>query len=78
MNSLDQLLHGHAFLDDLQSLDPDLYKNLLFVKHYAGDADDLALSFAVDEDCLGTTVTVDLKTAGRAIAVTNENTSSDN
>ena len=56
-----------------QSLDPDLYKNLLFVKHYEGDIDDLALTFAVDEDFLGSVVTVDLKVAGRAIGVTNEN-----
>ena len=30
---LAKLLHGHAFIDDLQSLDPDLYKQLIFVKH---------------------------------------------
>jgi hypothetical protein len=41
-----KLLHGHAFLDDLQSLDPGLYKNLIFVKHYDGDVEDLCLTFA--------------------------------
>ena len=44
-----KLLHGHAFLDDLQSLDPALYKNLIFVKHYEGDVEDLCLTLAVDE-----------------------------
>ena len=54
---LAKLLHGHAFIDDLQSLDPDLYKNLIFVKHYEGDVDDLALTFAVDEQVRHATAT---------------------
>eukprot|EP01052_Picozoa_sp_SAG31_P022425 SAG31_NODE_1784_length_7279_cov_2.932869_2_plen_301_part_00 len=70
---LAKLLHGHAFIDDLQSLDPDLYKNLIFIKHYEGDVEDLALTFAVDDQQFGQNITVDLKVAGRAITVANEN-----
>ena len=56
-----KLLHGHAFLDDLQSLDPALYKNLIFVKHYEGDVEDLCLTLAVDEEVFGQSTTVDLE-----------------
>ena len=70
---LAKLLHGHAFLDDLQSLDPQLYKNLIFVKHYDGDVEDLCLTFAVDEEMFGQTTTVDLIPGGRACEVNNQN-----
>lgn len=39
--------------DELSTLDPELYKNLTFVKHYDGDITDLELSFAFEEDVLG-------------------------
>ena len=71
-----KLLHGHAFLDDLQSLDPALYKNLIFVKHYDGDVEDLCLTFAVDEEVFGMSTTVDLKPGGRAFTVNNQNRTS--
>jgi hypothetical protein len=73
---LAKLLHGHAFLDDLQSLDPQLYKNLIFVKHYDGDVEDLCLTYAVDEEMFGQTQTVDLKPGGRAFMVTNQDKTS--
>jgi len=34
-------------LDDLASLDPDLYKGLIFLKHYKGNPEDLSLNFTV-------------------------------
>ena len=34
-------------MDDLSSLDPDLYKGLVFLKHYAGNLEDLSLNFTV-------------------------------
>jgi ubiquitin-protein ligase E3 C len=34
-------------LDDLASLDPTLYQGLIFLKHYTGDLEDLALNFTV-------------------------------
>lgn len=39
----------HA-VDDLQSLDPDLYHGLVYLKNHTGDVADLSLTFAVDED----------------------------
>jgi ubiquitin-protein ligase E3 C len=36
-----------SFLDDLVSLDPDLYQGLIFLKHYTGNPEDLSLNFTV-------------------------------
>lgn len=75
---LNQLLDRHhsAFyspIDELPSLDPELYKNLTYVKHYDGDIADLDLVFSYDEDCMGKIVTHDLLPGGKVMAVTNEN-----
>ena len=37
-------------VDDLASLDPELYNGLVYLKNYVGDVRDLSLTFAVDED----------------------------
>lgn len=34
-------------MDDLASLDPELYNGLIFLKHYAGNPEDLSLNFTV-------------------------------
>lgn len=40
-----------SFLDDLPSLDPELYQGLLFLKNYNGDVEkDLCLNFTVTEN----------------------------
>jgi ubiquitin-protein ligase E3 C len=36
-----------SFLDDLASLDPDLYRGLIFLKHYTGNPEDLSFNFTV-------------------------------
>ena len=40
-------LGKQSYLDDLASLDPELYKNLLFLKNYTGNPEDLSLNFTV-------------------------------
>lgn len=45
-----QWLGKQSFLDDLASLDPDLYNGLIFLKHYNGNFEDLALNFTVALD----------------------------
>jgi ubiquitin-protein ligase E3 C len=40
-------LGKQSFLDDLATLDPELYQGLLFLKHYPGNTEDLSLNFAV-------------------------------
>jgi ubiquitin-protein ligase E3 C len=51
-----QWLGKQSFLDDLASLDPDLYQGLIFLKHYIGNPEDLALNFTVAEE--GTFITI--------------------
>jgi len=62
-----------SFLDDLASLDTDLYNGLIFLKHYTGDCEDLSLTFSIDEEELGLTKVVDLIPNGRDTPVTKEN-----
>ncbi|KAK6102329.1 HECT-domain (ubiquitin-transferase) family protein [Brugia pahangi] len=60
--------------DELSQLDPDLYKSLIYVKHYSdSDVADLSLTFSIDEDILGHVRTTDLIPGGHAMHVTNEN-----
>ncbi|KAI9342736.1 hypothetical protein DFJ73DRAFT_797429 [Zopfochytrium polystomum] len=68
-----KLLGRMTFLEDLPSLDPQLYKNLLFLKHYEGDSEDLGLTFTVDQEFFGSVTSQEIKPGGGAIAVTNEN-----
>ncbi|CAD5216371.1 unnamed protein product [Bursaphelenchus xylophilus] len=59
--------------DELSSLDPELYKNLTFVKHYDGDVEDLGLTFAFSEEVLGKVETHELIAGGGNITVNNIN-----
>ena len=40
-------------VSDLPSLDPELYKNLMFLKSYEGDVSDLCLDFTASEEAYG-------------------------
>ncbi|CAA2973673.1 E3 ubiquitin- ligase UPL7 [Olea europaea subsp. europaea] len=68
-----KLLGRYSFLDELSTLDPELYKNLIYVKHYDGDVTDLSLDFTVTEESLGKRKVIELKPGGKDICVTNEN-----
>ena len=75
---LTQILgHDHSamysYLDEMSSADPELHKNLNYVKHYDGDLEDLGLTFSFDQDILGKVVTYELIPGGRTINVTNTN-----
>ena len=70
---LRKLLGKANTLSDLPTLDPDLYKNLMFLKSYNGDVDDLALAFTAVDTALGTHKEVPLIPNGDNIPVTNEN-----
>ena len=48
---LRKMLGKEMYFDDLESLDADLYKNLLWTVRYTGDYADLALNFEVNEVC---------------------------
>ncbi|CAA7268561.1 unnamed protein product [Cyclocybe aegerita] len=66
-------LGRQSFLDDLASLDPELYNGLIFLKHHAGNPEDLSLNFTVAIEEFGVTKTIDLIPNGSNITVTREN-----
>lgn len=63
----------YSSIDQLPSLDPELYKNLTYIKHYEGNVEDLGLTFSYDEERLGEVVSHELRPAGKIIPVTNDN-----
>lgn len=62
----------YSCIDELPSLDQDLYRSLTYIKHFQEDVQELDLTFSVDEDYMGKIVTHELMPGGKAIAVTNE------
>lgn len=68
-----KLLGRAACLDELALLDPELHRNLTYLKRYEGDARDLALDFTVTEELFGRHRVVELRPGGAAVPVTNEN-----
>ncbi|XP_059616047.1 ubiquitin-protein ligase E3B [Phlebotomus argentipes] len=63
----------YSCMDELPSLDKELYRSLTFIKHYQGDVSELDLTFSVDEDVMGKIVTHELHPGGRIRPVTNDN-----
>lgn len=61
--------------DDLYSLDPDIYKNLVVIRNYNGDVEsDLGLNFALTQDVgHGEQKSIELVHGGEDKAVTNTN-----
>ncbi|KZC14784.1 Ubiquitin-protein ligase E3C [Dufourea novaeangliae] len=57
----------------LASLDPIMYRNLLYLKSYKGDVSDLGLDFTILSDELGERRVDELKPSGANIPVTNHN-----
>ncbi|RAL44564.1 hypothetical protein DM860_003323 [Cuscuta australis] len=68
-----KLLGRYSFLDELSTLDPVLYRNLMYVKHYEGDVRELSLDFTITEESLGKRHVIELKHGGKNISVTDEN-----
>jgi hypothetical protein len=66
-------LGKQSFLDDLVSLDVELYKGLILLKNYPGDPEDLSLNFTIAEQEFGLTKSLDLVPNGSNIAVTRAN-----
>ncbi|KAL9238927.1 hypothetical protein vseg_013294 [Gypsophila vaccaria] len=70
---IQKLLGRYSFLDELSTLDPELYRNLMCVKNYEGDVEDLSLDFTITEELLGKRTTIELKPGGKDTNVTNDN-----
>lgn len=64
---------NYSYIDELPSLDEELYRSLSYIKHYEGDVSDLDLTFSLDEDNMGKIETHELIPGGKAISVSNEN-----
>ncbi len=61
-------------MDDLPSLDPELYQGLLFLKNYQGDVEqDLSLNFTISQQEFGQPKLIELIPNGAQISVTQEN-----
>ena len=60
-------------LPDLGTMDAQLYNNLMFLKNYDGDAEDLCLAFTVANDDFGGNREMDLVPNGSEMSVTNLN-----
>lgn len=72
---LSKLVSRHSNVDvhHLASLDPVMYRNLLFLKSYEGDVADLGLDFTVLNEELGETRVEELKPDGANVPVTVSN-----
>lgn len=63
----------HAYLDDLPSLDKQIYSSLVFLKQYQGDFEELALTFSNPVEEGQERNDIDLVRNGRNIPVTYQN-----
>ncbi|KAI5650965.1 hypothetical protein M9H77_36970 [Catharanthus roseus] len=70
---LSKLKQKHNYLNDLPSLDPELYRHLIFLKHYEGDISDLELYFVIVNNEYGEQKEEELLPGGKNLRVTNEN-----
>ncbi|XVE82321.1 hypothetical protein DITRI_Ditri15bG0138900 [Diplodiscus trichospermus] len=70
---LSKLKQKYNYLNDLPSLDPELYRHLIFLKHYKGDISELELYFVIVNNEYGEQTEEELLPGGKNIRVTNEN-----
>ena len=57
---LKKMRNPHSDVNDLVTLDPELYRNLMFLRDYTGDFADLALTFTTADSDLTHTREVSL------------------
>ncbi|XP_052204385.1 E3 ubiquitin-protein ligase UPL6 isoform X2 [Diospyros lotus] len=70
---LSKLKQKYNYLNDLPSLDPELYRHLIFLKHYGGDISELELFFVIVNNEYGEQMEEELLPGGKNVRVTNEN-----
>ncbi|XP_073101038.1 E3 ubiquitin-protein ligase UPL6 isoform X3 [Elaeis guineensis] len=70
---LSKLKRKHNYLHDLPSLDPELYRHLLFLKHYEGDVSELELYFVIVNNEYGEQREEELLPGGKEKRVTSDN-----
>ncbi|KAF3456410.1 hypothetical protein FNV43_RR01060 [Rhamnella rubrinervis] len=69
---LSKLKQKYNYLNDLPSLDPELYRHLIFLKHYKGDVSELELYFVIVNNEYGEQREEELLPGGKNQHVTNE------
>ncbi|KAG5555349.1 hypothetical protein RHGRI_012776 [Rhododendron griersonianum] len=69
---LSKLKQKYNYLNDLPSLDPELYRHLIFLKRYEGDIADLELYFVIENNEYGEQTEEELLPRGKSTRVTNE------
>ncbi|KAK4770469.1 hypothetical protein SAY87_031001 [Trapa incisa] len=70
---LSKLKQKHNYLNDLPSLDPELYRHLIFLKNYKGNLSELELYFVIVNNEYGEQREEQLVPNGKDQHVTNEN-----
>ncbi|RLN56727.1 hypothetical protein BBJ28_00022694, partial [Nothophytophthora sp. Chile5] len=70
---LSKLLHSFNHLNELPSLDPEIFKNLMFLKSYDGDVEDLGLTHTVVKEVFGEQKEIEIIPGGGDVPVTNRN-----
>ncbi|KAL3150396.1 hypothetical protein ABBQ32_000234 [Trebouxia sp. C0010 RCD-2024] len=70
---LKKMRNPHSDVNDLVTLDPELYRNLMFMRDYDGDFADLALTFTTADSDITHTREVELVPGGSSKAVTADN-----
>ncbi|KMZ59058.1 E3 ubiquitin-protein ligase UPL6 [Zostera marina] len=70
---LSKLKQKYNYLNDLPSLDPELYRHLLFLKNYTGDVSNLELYFVIVNNDYGEQREEELISGGKNVRVTKEN-----
>ncbi|XP_022138444.1 E3 ubiquitin-protein ligase UPL6 [Momordica charantia] len=70
---LSKLKQKYNYLNDLPSLDPELYRHLIFLKHFEGDISELELYFVILNNEYGEQTEEELLPGGKNRRVTSEN-----
>lgn len=70
---LSKLKQKYNYLNDLPSLDPEIYRQLIFLKRYGGDIAELELYFVIENNEYGEQAEEELLPDGKNKRVTNEN-----
>ncbi|KAA8531179.1 hypothetical protein F0562_005907 [Nyssa sinensis] len=70
---LSKLKQKYNYLNDLPSLDPELYRHLIFLKHHEGDLSELELYFVIVNNEYGEQTEEELLPGGKNMRVSNEN-----
>ncbi|GJR37050.1 E3 ubiquitin protein ligase UPL6 [Tanacetum coccineum] len=70
---LSKLKQKHNYLNDLPSLDPELYRHLIFLKRYEGDLSELELYFVIVNNEYGEQTAEELIPGGKDMRVVNDN-----